>query len=278
MSRKINQFVLVFLLFGFAGCGPSLLDLSRHGDLKAVERAIQRGGDVNARTAQGHTPLTLAAREGHLEVVRALLRAGADVDAVAWSLSTRPRTRAYRNQGSALTRDRFVNADSSGPQSQFMAERTEIDVVWVLRDGKTPLMLAAERGHLDVVEALVDNGADVRLTSGGYWALGTKPDRENFDFSAYPSVPQPRDPGKVSGHFLQHSRYYSHEFYEYGHYVETEDASGELSVGGFHGYPRRFYDSPDRKTALDLAYENGHMDVVDFLRKAGAARPPSISR
>ena len=278
MSLKINRLTLILLLVAAAGCSASLTELSQRGDIKGVQRAIDRGRDVNARTPQGHSPLTLAARAGHLEVVLALIRAGADLDAVAWTLSTHPRVRAFRHQGSALTRERFVNADSSGPQSQFMAERTEIDVVWVLKDGKTPLMLAAERGHLNVVEALVDNGADVRLTSGGYWALDAKPDRENFEFPAYASVPQPRDPGDVSGHFLKHSRYYSHEFYEYGHYVETEDASGELSVGGFHGYPRRFYDSPDRKTALDLAYENGHMDVVDFLRKAGAARPPSISR
>ena len=254
------------------------LELSKRGDLQAVEQALQRGSNVNARTVQGHSPLSLAAREGHPDVVRALIQVGADQDAVAWSLSIHPRPCAFRHQGSELTRERFVNADSSGPQSRFMAESTEIDVVWVLKDGKTPLMLAAERGHLDVVEALVDNGADVRLTSGGYWALDTKPDRESFDFPAYPSVPQPRDPGDVSGHFLQHSRYYSHESYGYGDDVETEDASGKLSARGFHGYPRRFYDSPDRKTAMDLAYENGHLDIVDFLRNAIRTRPASSSR
>ena len=278
MSWTIRRFAVLLMLLGAAGCGASLLELSRRGDLQAVQQALQRGSNVNARTVQGHSPLSLAAREGHPDVVRALIQAGADPDAVAWSLSTHPRPRAFRHQGSELTRERFVNADSSGPQSRFMAERTEIDVDWMLKDGKTPLMLAAERGHLDVVKALVDNGANLHLTSGGSWTLDRKPDRESFNFPAHPRVPQARDPGGVSGHFLQYSRYYGHEFYGSGDYVEPEDASGKISARGFHGYPRRFYDSPDRKTAMDLANDNGHIDIVDFLRKAGARKRKASSK
>ncbi len=239
---------------------------------------MQRGSNVNARTVQGHSPLSLAAREGHPEVVLDLVRAGADVDAAAWTLTPLPRARSYRDAGSGLTRERFVNADSSGPQSRFMAERTEIDVDWMLKDGKTPLMLAAERGHLDVVKALVDNGANLHLTSGGSWTLDRKPDRESFNFSAHPRVPQARDPVGVSGHFLQYSRYYGHEFYGSGDYVEPDDASGSKPAIGYDAYPRRFHDSPDSKTALDLANDNGHIDIVDFLRKAGARKRKASSK
>jgi ankyrin repeat protein len=278
MSWTIRRFAVLLMLLGAAGCGASLLELSRRGDLQAVQQALQRGSNVNARTVQGHSPLSLAAREGHPDVVRALIQAGADPDAVAWSLSTHPRPRAFRHQGSELTRERFVNADSSGPQSRFMAERTEIDVDWMLKDGKTPLMLAAERGHLDVVKALVDNGANLHLTSGGSWTLDRKPDRESFNFPAHPRVPQARDPGGVSGHFLQYSRYYGHEFYGSGDYVEPDDASGSKPAIGYDAYPRRFHDSPDSKTALDLANDNGHIDIVDFLRKAGARKRKASSK
>ena len=34
--------------------------------------------------------------------------------------------------------------------------------------GETPLMAAAEGGHLDIVEFLVTHGADVNV-KGGYW-------------------------------------------------------------------------------------------------------------
>ena len=147
-----------------------------------------------------------------------------------------------------------------------MAERTEIDVNWVLKDGKTPVMLAAERGHLDVVKVLVDSGANLQLTSGGYWVLDTKPETESFNSPEYLQMPDGPTPA------------YSTWRRTAGGYVGPEDYAGRLPASEYHGYPRRFYDSPDRKTALDLAHENGHTDVVDFLRTAGTGRASSSLR
>ncbi|MCY3765668.1 MAG: ankyrin repeat domain-containing protein [Gemmatimonadetes bacterium] len=268
MPRTINRLSALVLLLAVAGCGVSLMDLSKRGDVDGVQRAIDRGSNVNGRTVQGHSPLTLAAREGHLDVVQALIQAGADVNAAAWTLATVPRTRAYRHEGGGLTRERFVNADSSGPQSRFMAERTQIDVDWVLKDGKTALMLAAEQGHFDVVKTLVDNGANVQLTSGGSWKLDRKPDKERFDFPMQPRFPEPRDPVEIP----------RNPYGDSGTYVEPDEASGITPGVGYDAYPRRFYDSPDRKTALDLAHEKGHTDVVDFLRTASTVRGSSSAR
>ena len=62
---------------------PSFSDLceaARVGDLEALKRAIQEGADLNAgqlaNGSTGHAPLVLAAGQGHLECVRALLEAG----------------------------------------------------------------------------------------------------------------------------------------------------------------------------------------------------------
>ena len=54
-------------------------DAARAGDLQALNAAILMGADVNARDHDQRTPLHLAAVEGHAEVVRALVKNGADV-------------------------------------------------------------------------------------------------------------------------------------------------------------------------------------------------------
>ncbi len=46
-----------------------------------VQELLLRGASVDARTAEGATPLIIASQEGHQEVVAALLKGGADVTA-----------------------------------------------------------------------------------------------------------------------------------------------------------------------------------------------------
>jgi uncharacterized protein len=51
------------------------------GDLEMVKRLLQEGAAPNAFDDLGWTPLIHAAKRGHLDVVRCLLAAGAQVDA-----------------------------------------------------------------------------------------------------------------------------------------------------------------------------------------------------
>ena len=51
-----------------------------NGNVQVVRASIAAGADVNNNNDDRTTPLTLASSEGHLEVVRALLEAGADVN------------------------------------------------------------------------------------------------------------------------------------------------------------------------------------------------------
>jgi ankyrin repeat protein len=54
---------------------------SENGHLEVVRTLLAAKADVNATTASGATALILASQQGHLEVVRALLDANADVNA-----------------------------------------------------------------------------------------------------------------------------------------------------------------------------------------------------
>jgi ankyrin repeat protein len=52
----------------------------RAGDVKAINKAIEDGADVNARNEYGVSALWIAAGKGKLEVVKALVDRGADVN------------------------------------------------------------------------------------------------------------------------------------------------------------------------------------------------------
>jgi len=86
---RLVGFIFVFTMF-VVGCSPSsnageevsrrLVAACLKGDLPAVTSAVEAGADVNNSSMAG-TPLQLAARGGHVQVVRFLLESGADPDA-----------------------------------------------------------------------------------------------------------------------------------------------------------------------------------------------------
>lgn len=62
------------------GDGP-LIAGAESGDVAEVAKALADGTPVDARDDDGRTALMVAAAHGHLDVVRVLLDAGADVNA-----------------------------------------------------------------------------------------------------------------------------------------------------------------------------------------------------
>ena len=64
------------------GCGKSSIHQAAYdGDIQAIKQHLVDGMDVNAKDADGWTPLSTAAHEGHREVAELLIAKGADVNA-----------------------------------------------------------------------------------------------------------------------------------------------------------------------------------------------------
>ncbi len=67
---------------------PTLCVAAGRGDLEAVRLLIEHGGDPNLASSVGNSPLMIAAARGQLEVARTLLEAGAKPAASNdWGLS-----------------------------------------------------------------------------------------------------------------------------------------------------------------------------------------------
>ena len=70
-----------------------MLEASKKGDLVTVEKSLDEGAEIDGGNSSGRTSLMLAAEHGKLNIMEALLRAGANVNAVdqhgdcAWTLA-----------------------------------------------------------------------------------------------------------------------------------------------------------------------------------------------
>ena len=57
-----------------------LLDAVRAGQLAQVEQLLAKGADLDTRAIDGSTPLLLATQANRVDIARALIEAGADVN------------------------------------------------------------------------------------------------------------------------------------------------------------------------------------------------------
>ena len=114
--------------------------------LDIVQALISAGANVNAKNRYGSTPLVLAATNGNASVTEVLLKAGADVRVSV------PET------GSVL----IAAARTGNPEVIKLLLAAGADVNFAERySGQTALMWAAAEGHSEAVKALLAGGAKV---------------------------------------------------------------------------------------------------------------------
>src|SRR5262249_13973398 len=151
----------------------------RDGDLKAVRAQLDAGVDVNARDANGNTPLLLAAVYAGPECVELLLNKGADVNAANKAGAT-PLMRAatdYAKSKLLIDAGADVKAKSALGKTAILIAALKYGnskTVKLLLDkgaardpnGVSPILLAASTGDLDTMKLLVEHGADVNEMPG----------------------------------------------------------------------------------------------------------------
>lgn len=129
------------------GASMTLFDAAAAGEIEGVERRLNDGSPVSDHSADGWTPLHLAAFFGHAKVVDLLLTHGADVAARSRNSTGNTPLHAALAGNHAFVAGQLIGAGA--------------DVNAADAAGWRPLHLAAANANLDAIAALIAQGADV---------------------------------------------------------------------------------------------------------------------
>ena len=121
----------------------ALIGAAGRGDLAAVERLIWEGASVAARDSRGRTALLVATHGNHVPVARALIAAGADV-----------------NAKDDIQDSAFLYAGAEGRIEILKMTLPTADLKSTNRYGGTALIPAAHHGHTEAVRILLATAID----------------------------------------------------------------------------------------------------------------------
>ena len=152
-----------------------LMAASRSGKADVVALLLAKGADANARAARQQTALMWAASQRHPAVVKLLIAHGADVHA---------RSSEWRNDGRAAARlastTRSFRTDAtrrccSRPGRAIESAKLLVSAGANVNDadawGVSATTMAAHAGFTEMVEWLLDHGADASAAAAGFGAL-----------------------------------------------------------------------------------------------------------
>ena len=130
----------------------ALMLAARSGSVDAVQALLRGGADINAKEAwNGQTALIWAAAAAHAPVVKALIEAGADMS-VRSNAGTTPFIFAVRKGDMATVQEMLAGgADVNEKRAP---------------DQASPLLVAIINGHEDLVDLLLEKGADPNAEGG----------------------------------------------------------------------------------------------------------------
>jgi ankyrin repeat protein len=165
-----------------------ILKCASKGFLESVRTLLKAGADVESHGPYRKTPLYCAVEGGHYNVCKLLLEKGANADQipkygghVVVSAAGSDHVEIVdlllnhgRSDRSDLDKDRYISYAATSLYgavkrgSLAMVDcllRWGADINMKMDDGKTPVYVAAENKNVDVLQRLVDAGADVDLVT-----------------------------------------------------------------------------------------------------------------
>ncbi len=154
---RIAIALFTFLVSSSVAFAGPLHEATRDGDLEQVRALIDAGADLDAQGDNGETALNAAILKGHVSVAGLLIDRGADLGARNRGGFTALHAAAYANAVEIAERLLGKGADVNDQQNKA---------------GGTALSVASEEGHAGVVKVLIDRGADLEAGErNGYTPL-----------------------------------------------------------------------------------------------------------
>jgi ankyrin repeat protein len=155
-----------------------LLHAAMSGDLDVVKALLAAGANINQAAADGMTPLSVAIVKVNEAVALHLIERGADVNAAEAGftpLHSAALTGQIAVVKALIARGADINARLEMPlrmQATFVPYNPDLQTGRLAQVGATPFMLAAKAANPEMVQLLATSGADVkRAADSGTTAL-----------------------------------------------------------------------------------------------------------
>lgn len=154
---RIATALFLFLASSTVAFAGPLHEATRDGDREQVRALIDAGADLDAQGDNGETPLITSIIGGHVLVASLLIDRGADIQA--------------RNKGGFTPLHAAAYANVVEIAEKLLSRGADVKDQ-MNKAGVTPLSVASEEGHPGLVKVLIDHGADLEAGErNGYTPL-----------------------------------------------------------------------------------------------------------
>lgn len=154
-----------------------LMTAARSGYAGIVEQLTARGADVNVKAARSQTALMWAVAQQHVDVVKVLLAHGADIQARtdSWTDMMAVAPHGYLGYNKAIPHGSDTALLFAARAGDLAAAKLLVAAGANVNDadawGVSATELAAHSGFTDIVEFLLDKGADAKGGKAGFSGL-----------------------------------------------------------------------------------------------------------